>query len=36
MIKALPEGDLSAETKTIPSGDQCLTSLAGVAFAGSI
>jgi hypothetical protein len=35
MISALPDGDLSAGTKTIPSGDQCFTSFAGVAFVGS-
>ena len=34
IISALPEGDLFAGTKTIPSGDQYFTSFAGVAWTG--
>jgi hypothetical protein len=35
-MRALPEGDLSAGTKTIPSGDQYFASLNGEDFAGNI
>ena len=36
IISALPDGDLFAGTKTIPSGEKYLTSFAGVAFVTSL